>query len=90
MDVLLFLLDTNIVSHLVRHPQGVVRDRIAEVGEQTVCISLLVAAELRFGAGKKQSERLTRQVDAILSAPLERGAWPIYPYRLPSRNLSKF
>jgi tRNA(fMet)-specific endonuclease VapC len=75
MESLQFLLDTNIVSHLIRHPQGIVRDRIAEVGEQTVCISLLVAAELRFGAAKKQSARLTRQVEAVLSAlsivPLE-------------------
>ena len=62
-----YLLDTNIVSHLVRHPQGIIRDRIAEVGEQTVCVSLLVAAELRFGAAKKQSTRLTRQVEAVLS-----------------------
>jgi tRNA(fMet)-specific endonuclease VapC len=58
MESLQFLLDTNIVSHLVRYPQGIVRDRIAEVGEETVCVSLLVAAELRFGAARKQSARL--------------------------------
>ena len=67
MESLQFLLDTNIVSHLILHPQGIVRDRIAEVGEQTVCVSLLVAAELRFGAAKKNSARLTRQVEAVLS-----------------------
>lgn len=70
-----FLLDTNIVSHLVRFPAGKVRDHIAEVGEETVCVSVVVAAELRFGAAKKGSERLTRQVKAILAAlpvlPLE-------------------
>jgi len=63
-----FLLDTNIVSDLIRHPQGIVRDRIAEVGEQSICISVLVAAELRFGAAKRQSSRLTRQVDIVLAA----------------------
>jgi tRNA(fMet)-specific endonuclease VapC len=68
MDPLRFLLDTNILSHLVRHPQGIVRDRIAAVGEHAVCSSLLVAAELRFGAAKKGSVRLTQQVDAILNA----------------------
>jgi len=67
MESLQFLLDTRIVSHLVRYPQGVVRDRIAEVGEETVCVSLLVAAELRFGAARKQSARLTQQVEAVLS-----------------------
>jgi tRNA(fMet)-specific endonuclease VapC len=77
MESLQFLLDTNVVSHLVRHPQGLVRDRIAEVGEQTVCVSLLVAAELRFGAAKKQSARLTRQVEAVLSV------LPILPLETP-------
>ena len=75
MDRLRFLLDTNIVSHLVRYPQGIVKERIAQVGEESVCVSLVVAAELRFGAAKKKSTRLTQQVDAILSAlqilPLE-------------------
>jgi tRNA(fMet)-specific endonuclease VapC len=77
MESLQFLLDTNIVSHLVRRPQGIVRDRIVEVGEQTVCVSLGVAAELRFGAAKKQSARLTRQVDAVLSV------LPILPLETP-------
>lgn len=63
-----YLLDTNIVSDLVRHPDGVVRDRIAEVGEETVCISLVVASELRFGAAKRNSKRLSKQVELILSA----------------------
>jgi tRNA(fMet)-specific endonuclease VapC len=77
MESLRFLLDTNIISHLVRHPQGIVRDRIAEVGEQAVCVSLLVAAELRFGAAKKQSARLTTQVEAVLSV------LPILPLETP-------
>lgn len=63
-----YLLDTNIVSDLVRHPDGVVRDRIAEVGEETVCISLVVASELRFGAAKRNSKLLSKQVELILSA----------------------
>jgi tRNA(fMet)-specific endonuclease VapC len=63
-----YLLDTNIVSDLVRHPGGIVRDRIAEVGEETVCISLVVAAELRFGAAKRNSKQLSKRVELILSA----------------------
>ena len=31
-----YLLDTNIVSHLIKQPQGVVMRRIAEVGESAV------------------------------------------------------
>lgn len=51
----------------MRHPQGVVSQRIATVGENTVCTSIVVASELRFGAAKKGSNRLTHQLDAILS-----------------------
>ncbi len=63
-----YLLDTNILSDLVRYPQGVIARRIEEVGEAAVCTSIIVAAELRFGAARKNSLRLTRQVEAILAA----------------------
>lgn len=63
-----FLLDTNILSDLVRHPQGVVAKRIAELGEEAVCTSIVVASELRFGAAKKNAPRLTTQVESILAA----------------------
>ena len=63
-----YLLDTNILSDLVRHPQGRVAKQIAVVGEMNVCTSIIVAAELRFGAIKRGSERLTNQLEVILSA----------------------
>jgi tRNA(fMet)-specific endonuclease VapC len=63
-----FLLDTNILSDLVRNPQGVVAKHIAAVGEHHLCTSIIVAAELRYGAVKRGSERLTLQLEAILSA----------------------
>ena len=63
-----FLLDTNIVSGLVRDPRGRVHDRIAVVGEDQVGTSIIVAAELRYGAAKKGSARLTAQVERILDA----------------------
>ena len=63
-----FLLDTNILSDLVRHPRGRISDRIREVGEQNICTSIVVAAELRYGAAKKDSSRLTKQLEAVLAA----------------------
>ena len=63
-----FLLDTNIVSDLVRHPRGKISGRISEVGEADVCTSIVVAAELRYGATKKNSPRLTAQLEAVLGA----------------------
>lgn len=62
------LIDTSILSDLVRNPQGRIAARISEVGEDAVCTSVIVAAELRFGAAKKGSARLTAQLERVLSA----------------------
>jgi tRNA(fMet)-specific endonuclease VapC len=55
-----------------------VTDHIARVGEESICTSIFVAGELRFGADKKGSERLAFQLEAVLSAitilPLEEPA----------------
>ena len=63
-----YLLDTNIVSDLVRYPRGKIASRISDVGEGDVCTSIIVAAELRFGAAKKNSPHLTAQLEAVLGA----------------------
>lgn len=67
MNEFIYLLDTNIISDLVRNPQGRIFKHIKNAGEQTVCTSIIVAAELRYGIRNKDSDRLTRQVEAILS-----------------------
>jgi tRNA(fMet)-specific endonuclease VapC len=61
-----YLLDTNIVSDLVRNPHGRVTQRIRKVGEAQVCTSIIVAAELHYGSAKKGSPRLAAQLDAVL------------------------
>jgi len=59
-----YLLDTNIVSDLVRNPQGKVAQHISKIGEGQVCTSIIVAAELRYGAAKKGSPKLSSQLEA--------------------------
>jgi tRNA(fMet)-specific endonuclease VapC len=77
-----FLLDTNIVSDLMRHPRGKIFDRISEVGEDDVCTSIVVASELRYGVTRKKSARLTSQLEAVLGAlevlPLEAPVDAVY------------
>src|SRR5271170_2424892 len=73
-----YLLDTNIVSDLVRNPQGRIAQHVRKVGEAQVCTSIIVAAELRYGAAKKQSPRLTAQLEAVL------GALEILPWQPPA------
>ncbi len=68
MTTLRYMLDTNIISDLVRNPQGAVFDKIAEIGGDAVCISIITAAELRYGCAKRGSAKLLQQVEAILNA----------------------
>ena len=73
-----YLLDTNIISDLVRNPRGRVADHILKVGEAQFCTSIIVAAELRYGAVKKASPRLTARVEAVL------GALDVLPFEAPA------
>jgi tRNA(fMet)-specific endonuclease VapC len=63
-----YLLDTNIISDLIRNPKGPVARRIRQVGKQAVFTSVIVAAELRFGVLKKPSLQLERRVEEALQA----------------------
>jgi tRNA(fMet)-specific endonuclease VapC len=77
-----FLLDTNVLSQLIRDPQGPVAMQLATVGDAQVFTSVVVASELRFGARKKGSSVLTDRVDQLLAsievAPLEVGVDRLY------------
>jgi tRNA(fMet)-specific endonuclease VapC len=73
-----YLLDTNIVSDLVRNPQGTVARHIRNIGEAQVCTSIIVAAELRYGAAKKRSPRLSAQLESVL------GALEVLPFETPA------
>ncbi len=73
-----YLLDTNIVSDLIRNPQGKVTARVAKIGEDRVCTSIIVAAELRYGVAKRGSARLAAQLESVLRG-LE-----ILPFEVPA------
>ena len=62
------MLDTTRVSELARNPHGIVASRIAEVGPDAICVSIITAAELRYGCAKKGSPRLLAQIEAILGS----------------------
>jgi len=76
-----YLLDTNILSDLIRNRTGIVAkkvDRMTRAERRSLCTSIIVAGELRFGGAKKDSLRLIERIDAILQSvtvlPLEEGA----------------
>ncbi len=63
-----YLLDTNILSTLARNPQGSIYSRIRESGADSVCTSIVVACEIRFGLAKKSTLALRDRMEKILTA----------------------
>ena len=64
----LYLLDTNIISELIKNPRGVIFYKIQQVGEDQVCTSIIVACESKFGAQKKNSQKLIEKLETILDS----------------------
>ena len=75
MDSHRYLLDTNIISNLIRFPNGLVFSHLESILPDTACTSIVVSAEIHFGLIKKGSKKLNIQAKQILSVldilPLE-------------------
>jgi tRNA(fMet)-specific endonuclease VapC len=74
------MLDTNIISDLIKNPQGKAAKRIAKIGDDNICTSIIVAAELRYGCAKSGSERLLKAVEGLL------GEIAVLPFDVPADN----
>ncbi|MEO7761848.1 MAG: type II toxin-antitoxin system VapC family toxin [Casimicrobiaceae bacterium] len=61
-----WMLDTDTLSDLIRYPRGAVMGRLDATEPDTVCTSIVVACELRFGARRKGSILLTQRVEQLL------------------------
>lgn len=72
-----YLLDTNIISDLIRNPSGAAARRIEQVGAKGICTSIIVAAELRYGCAKKGSPKLQAKVEGVLETI------PVLPLDIP-------
>ena len=68
MAALRYMLDTNVVSALIRRPDSEFAARVAALPEGSYAISVIVASELRYGAAKRGSPRLTERIEAVLEA----------------------
>lgn len=73
-----YLLDTNILSDLLKNPQGKAALRISSLPSEErdmLATSVIIAAELRYGVAKSGSRILAARVDQLLDAieilPLE-------------------
>lgn len=73
-----YMLDTNIIADLIRNPQGRAAKRIAKVGEDKICTSVVVAADLRYGCAKSGPKRLIKAVEGLL------GEIGVLPFDVPA------
>jgi len=73
-----YMLDTNIVSDMVRNPAGVCFQRWQATGNAYICVSSIVSSELFFGIEKRQSAKLTAGMENFL------GQLDIVPYEGPA------
>ena len=62
-----FMLDTDSVSFALRG-QGRVGARLVEHAPSQLCISAVTAAELRFGAERRDSKKLRRLIETFTSS----------------------
>jgi tRNA(fMet)-specific endonuclease VapC len=75
------LLDTNILSAMLRNPSGHVARRVRDARVSTVQTSIICAGELRFGAEKLGLPELSGRIDRLL-ASLE-----VLPFSAPAERL---
>ena len=73
-----YLLDTNIISDIIRNPTGLAAQRIEQTDPKDICTSIIVAAELRYGCAKKGSAKLLAKVEAMLETI------PVLPLDVPA------
>jgi tRNA(fMet)-specific endonuclease VapC len=73
------MLDTNVVSEMIRNPAGRAAQR-ARAAAEAVCVSVIVAAELRYGCAKKGSPKLLRRVEELLAEV------PVLPFDVPAAS----
>ena len=61
-----YLFDTNVLAALARNPAGPVASKSAQVGEASLCTSIIVVCEVHYGLAKRASPRLV-----VLTGPSE-------------------
>jgi tRNA(fMet)-specific endonuclease VapC len=68
----LWMLDTNIISHLMRQPAGLVAQRMVQAlsgaANAALCTSVIADSELQFGLQKAPSPKLQAAYELTLSA----------------------
>jgi len=62
-----YMLDTNIISDLIKNPAGKAANRIRTLAPSAIFTSIIVAGELQYGGSKKKSAQLHQRIHEILN-----------------------
>jgi tRNA(fMet)-specific endonuclease VapC len=73
-----YLLDTNIISDMIRNPFGMAARHVENIDPKEICTSIVVAAELRYGCARKGSAKLLAKVESVLETI------PVLPLDVPA------
>ena len=67
-----YLLDTNIISHMMRYPQGLAAQRVFQFATQgaivQLCTSVVVDCELRFGLQRRSNPQWSLRFEAAMAS----------------------
>ncbi len=61
-----YLLDTNILTDLARHPFGLCSQRFKAISDELVFTSVIVAGEVQFGIDRFRAFRLLQQMEKVM------------------------
>jgi len=75
---MLYMLDTNVMSAIMHDPFGSAATRLQQTSRDERALSIIVAAELRFGIAKRSSKVLARRFEALIAEI------PIFPFHAPA------
>lgn len=75
------MLDTNVVSEVMKNPEGKVAARLVRQPTGTACLSIVTAAELRFVARKARSDRIWNKITDFTALI------PVLPFGHPAEEL---
>lgn len=76
-----YLLDTNIISAMMRDPQGAIAAQAASIDPEHIATSAVCVCELWYGVHRRNSVRLAEQLEAIL------GALKVFPFETPAERI---
>jgi len=63
-----YLLDTNIISEVIKKPNGKIARKLSRLKANSFGLSVIVSCEILYGIGKNPSEKIAKQIQRGLQS----------------------